>query len=352
VRIVNEYGPTETVVGCAVYAVPAGEIAAGPVPIGRPIANARLYLLDGRGRPVPEGVPGEIYIGGAGVARGYLGRPELTAERFLPDPFAAEPGARLYRSGDLARLLSSGDLEFLGRNDHQVKVRGFRLELGEVEAVLASFPGVREAVVLAREDLPGERRLVAYFTADREPAPNVDELRRHLAGALPEAMVPAMFLRLAALPLTANGKLDRAALPAPGNARPDLERAYVAPRDAVEKALAEVWAEVLSLDRIGVEDSFFALGGDSIRSVRVVALVKERGLDLTVEQLFRHPTIAALAADLAAAAPANAPAVGGEDDDLAALLAELDQLSDEEVAAQLREQGETKAMGKAGEPRA
>ena len=338
VRIVNEYGPTETVVGCAVYAARAGEIASGPVPIGRPIANARLHLLERRGRPVPEGVPGEIYIGGAGVARGYLGRPDLTAERFVPDPFSAEPGARLYRSGDLARLLPSGDLEFLGRNDHQVKMRGVRLELGEIEAALASFPGISETVVLAREDRPGERRLVAYYTADRQPPPTVDELRRHLASSLPEAMLPAMFLRLAALPLTTNGKVDRAALPAPGNARPDLEREYVAPRGETEAALAEIWGEVLGLDRIGVEDSFFTLGGDSIRSVRVVALAKERGFELTVEQLFRSPTVAALAADLERAA---APEMENEDEELALLLADLDQLSDEEVQAQLRDQAES-----------
>jgi aryl carrier-like protein len=311
------------------------------VPIGRPIANARLHLLDGRGRPVPEGVPGEIHIGGEGVARGYLGRPDLTAERFVPDPFSSEsgtPGARLYRSGDLARLLPSGDLEFLGRNDHQVKVRGVRLEPGEVEAALASFPGVREAVVMAREDRPGERRLVAWYTTDRDPAPNVDELRRHLSASLPEAMVPSAFLRLPALPLTANGKLDRAALPAPGNARPDLEREFVAPRNSVESALAEIWAEVLGLDRIGVEDSFFALGGDSIRSVRVIALARERGLDLTVEQLFQRPTIATLAADLPAAGAA--PVAAGDDEaGLAALLAELDGLSDEEVQERLREPG-------------
>ncbi len=338
VRIVNEYGPTETVVGCAVYAARAGEIAPGPVPIGRPIANARLHLLETRGRPVPEGVPGEIYIGGAGVARGYLGRPDLTAERFVPDPFSTEPGARLYRSGDLARLLPSGDLEFLGRNDHQVKMRGVRLELGEIEAALASFPGISETVVLAREDRPGERRLVAYYTADRQPPPTVDELRRHLASSLPEAMLPAMFLRLAALPLTTNGKVDRAALPAPGNARPDLEREYVAPRNETEAALTEIWAEVLGLDRIGVEDSFFTLGGDSIRSVRVIALAKERGFELTVEHLFRSPTVAALAADLERAA---APGVEDEERELALLLADLDKLSDEEVQAQLRDQAKT-----------
>jgi amino acid adenylation domain-containing protein len=334
VRIVNEYGPTETVVGCAVYTERAGAIAPGPVPIGRPIANARLHLLETRGRPVPEGVPGEIYIGGAGVARGYLGRPDLTAERFVPDPFSTEPGTRLYRSGDLARLLPSGDLEFLGRNDRQVKIRGVRLELGEIEAALASFPGISEAAVLAREDRPGEQRLVAYYTVEREPPPNVDELRRHLASSLPEAMLPAMFLRLAALPLTPNGKVDRAALPAPGNARPDLEREYVAPRNEIETALAEIWSEVLGLERIGVDDSFFALGGDSIRSVRVIALAKERGLELTVELLFRRPTVAALAADLETATVSEGES---EEEELSLLLADLDKLSDEEVQSRLRD---------------
>jgi aryl carrier-like protein len=326
------------VVGCSVFIARAKDIAPGPVPIGRPIKNARLHLLDPRGRPVPEGVPGEIYIGGAGVARGYLGRPDLTAERFVPDPFAEnDPGARLYKSGDLARLMPSGDLEFLGRNDHQVKVRGVRLELGEIEATLLGAPGVREAAVMAREDRPGERRLIAYYTTDRDPAPNVDELRRHLAASLPEALLPALFLRLPALPLTANGKLDRSALPAPGNARPDLEREYVAPRTETESALVAIWSEVLGLERIGVEDSFFALGGDSIRSVRVIALAREKGIELSVEELFRHPTIAALATyaeGVAAAAEAGAPAE--EEEDLAALLSELEGLSDEEVAARLR----------------
>ena len=351
VRIANEYGPTETVVGCSAFIAPASAIAPGPVPIGRPIANARMHLLDGRGRPVPEGVPGEIYIGGVGVARGYLGRPDLTAERFVPDPFAGVPGARLYRSGDLGRLMPSGDLEFLGRNDHQVKVRGVRLELGEIEATLVGAPGVREAAVLAREDKPGERRLVAYYTTDRDPAPNVDELRRHLAASLPDAMVPALFLRLPELPLTSNGKLDRAALPAPGNARPDLEHEYVAPRNETEAALVEIWSEVLGVERIGVEDSFFALGGDSIRSVRVIALAREKGIELTVEELFRHPTVAALAAHAqsAAAAPeAGGPAASGEvapaeEQELAALLAELEGLSDDEVAARLRAEEASKS---------
>jgi aryl carrier-like protein len=284
------------------------------------------------------------------LARGYLARPDLTAERFVPDPFAggpvARPGARLYRTGDLARFLPGGDVEFLGRNDHQVKVRGFRVELREIEAVLAQHPQVREAVVAAREDNPGETRLAAYLVAAGEPAPNVDELRRFLAAKLPEYMVPAVFVPLPALPLTANGKLDRAALPAPGSRRPDLEKAYVAPRSPVEESLAEIWSEVLGLDRIGVLDSFFALGGDSIRSVRAVALAKERGIEVSVEQLFRRQTIDALAADLAAggtgdaAAPAAKPAAAGEEA-LSRMVAELEELSEEEVGARLRERAAT-----------
>ncbi|HVT16316.1 MAG TPA: amino acid adenylation domain-containing protein [Thermoanaerobaculia bacterium] len=388
-RIVNEYGPTEATVGCCVYVVapsepgepgepgapPPGEGGQAPagatVPIGRPIANTRIYLLDDEQRPVPAGVPAELYLGGAGLARGYLGRPALTAERFVPDPLAGaaeggDPGARLYRTGDLARFLAGGDLEFLGRNDHQVKVRGFRIELGEIEAVLALHPRVREAAVAAREDTPGETRLVAYWVAvaDGEAAPSVDELRRFLAAKLPDYMVPALFLSLPALPLTANGKVDRAALPAPGSQRPDLEKEYVAPRDEVETTLEEIWSEVLGLDRIGVLDSFFALGGDSIRSVRVAALAKERGLDISVEQLFRRQTIAALAADLAdladlagggaaeagaagglaagsaaGAAPAGtSPPPAADEAALSRLLGELERLSDDEVQARLHEQ--------------
>ncbi len=290
---------------------------------------------------MPEGAPGEIYVGGDGLARGYLGRPELTAERFVPDPFAgretpAAPGSRLYRTGDLARLLPGGDLDFLGRNDHQVKVRGVRIELGEVEAALAAHPAVREAAVLAREDTPGDRRLVAYFTAAEGQGFSIDELRRFLATRLPDAMLPAVFVPLPAMPLTANGKLDRAALPAPGSQRPDLEREYVAPRTPLEETLSEVWAEVLGIDKVGVLDSFFALGGDSIRSVRVVALAKERGVDLTVEQLFRYQTIEALIQGIGGESDAALGA--SEDEDLARLVAELETLSEEEAQQRLRQQ--------------
>ncbi|HVR96678.1 MAG TPA: amino acid adenylation domain-containing protein, partial [Thermoanaerobaculia bacterium] len=337
--VINEYGPTEATVGCCVYEVPAEGALAGSVPIGKPIANTRLLLLDAGLRPVPEGVPGELYIGGDGLARGYLGRPDLTAERFVPDPFAgretpAPAGSRLYKTGDLARLLPDGNLDFLGRNDHQVKVRGVRIELGEVEAALAAHPAVRETAVMAREDTPGDRRLVAYFTTAAGQPLTIDELRRFLTSRLPDAMLPAVFVPLPALPLTANGKLDRAALPAPSSQRPDLEREYVAPRTPQEEMLAEVWAEVLGIDKVGVLDSFFALGGDSIRSVRVVALAKERGMDLTVEQLFRYQTIESLIQGIGG----DSLGIGDEDEDLARLVAELETLSEEEAQQRLRQQ--------------
>ncbi|HEY0079207.1 MAG TPA: amino acid adenylation domain-containing protein [Pyrinomonadaceae bacterium] len=300
-RIVNEYGPTETVVGCCVYEVTKEtRLAAGAVPIGRAIANTQLYLLDQHWQPVATGSIGELYIGGDGLARGYMNRPDMSAERFIPNPFSSSAGARLYRTGDLARYLPDGNLEFLGRNDAQVKVRGYRIELGEIEAGLTRHPEVREAVVLAREDVLGETRLVAYVVAERQDLQG-HELRAYLKEHLPDYMIPSVFMMLDALPLTPNGKVDRRALPAPGSARPSMELAYVAPASMVEEVLASIWSEVLDIERVGVNDNFFDLGGDSIRSVRVVALGKERGLNLTVQQLFRSQTIAQLARELSVA---------------------------------------------------
>ncbi len=338
-RVFNEYGPTETVVGSCVHEVLPGRDAAGPVAIGRPIANTRVYLLDPGFRPVPAGVPAEVYIGGAGVARGYRGRPDLTAERFVPDPFSGSLGVRLYRTGDLARHLDEGGLQFLGRNDDQVKIRGFRIELGEVEAALKRLPGIRDAVVLAREEVPGSRRLLAYLVAS-EGAPGLEELRSALLDELPEPMIPAAFVWLEALPLTANGKVDRSRLPAPDARRPDLSQGFVAPRTPVEEILAEVWGQVLGLERIGIHDSFFTLGGDSIRSVRLVAAAQARGLTFTVQQLFRHQTIADLAGHLeisAGLAAAPAAAETGEDDpELLRLVAELEGLPADQVRDEIR----------------
>ncbi len=296
-RLVNMYGITETTVHVTYRPVTAedAESAPGSV-IGEGIPDLRVHLLDRGLEPVPPGVPGEMYVGGGGVARGYLGRPELTAERFVPDPYSAEPGARMYRSGDRARRRAGGGLEYLGRADQQVKVRGFRIEPGEVEAALLGHAGVREALVMAREDEPGARRLVAYVVADAAAGePTVEGLRAHLAERLPEHMVPAAFVLLDGFPLTPHGKTDRRALPPPDGARPELGAVYAPPRDAVEAALAEVWAETLGVDRVGVHDNYFALGGDSIRSLQVLAKARERGIGFGLQDVFRYQTVAELA---------------------------------------------------------
>ncbi|HVG44860.1 MAG TPA: amino acid adenylation domain-containing protein, partial [Longimicrobium sp.] len=271
VALHNVYGPSEAATATAALHCVADDARAA-IPIGRPISNTRVYLLDGAGEPVPQGVAGELYVGGTGVARGYFGRPGLTAERFVPDPFSVEPGARLYRTGDLGRRRADGTLEFLGRNDFQVKVRGFRVELGEIEARIAAYPGVREAVVLARENVPGDTRLVAYLVgADSVEA---DALRASLAERLPEHMVPAAYVRLEALPLTPNGKLDRKALPAPeGDAF--ARRGYEAPVGETEQALAEIWSELLGVEQAGRWDHFFELGGHSLLAVRVISRVRQ-----------------------------------------------------------------------------
>jgi non-ribosomal peptide synthase protein (TIGR01720 family) len=287
----NLYGPTEATIDATSWRCER-ESQLQIAPIGRPIANTQVYILDRQLRPVPIGVPGELYIGGDGLARGYLHRPELTPERFLPDPFSEEPGERLYKTGDLVRYLPEGHLEFLGRLDHQVKVRGFRIELGEIEAVLGSHPGVREVVVLAREDHPGEKRLVAYMVPVDQSASGLEGLRSFLKGKLPEYMVPSAFLALEALPLTPNGKVDRRALPAPERR---VVEGYVPPCTPTEELLAGIWAEVLRQERVGRHDNFFALGGDSILCIQVTARAHQAGLYLTPKQLFQHQSIAELA---------------------------------------------------------
>ncbi|HEX2095190.1 MAG TPA: amino acid adenylation domain-containing protein, partial [Longimicrobiaceae bacterium] len=288
-EVYNLYGPSETTTYSTYVRVMRGD---GRAPsIGRPIANTHVYVLDRAMQPVPVGVPGELFIGGAGVARGYFDRPALTAERFLPDPFSGEPGARLYRTGDRARWLAEGTLEFLGRIDQQVKIRGFRIEPGEIEAALRTHPQVREAVVLAREDAPGERRLVGYVVL-QGPLP-ATELREHLRGHLPEYMVPGAFVLLDALPLTPNGKLDRRALPTPGRME---EETYVAPRTPLEEVLAGIWVDVLGLERVGVHESFFQLGGHSLLATRILYRVRNAlHVELPVRALFEAPTVAELA---------------------------------------------------------
>jgi amino acid adenylation domain-containing protein/non-ribosomal peptide synthase protein (TIGR01720 family) len=303
-RLINMYGITETTVHVTYRPIALNDVLSGSGSvIGRSIPDLQVYVLDHWLRPVPIGVAGEIYIGGAGVGRGYLNRPELTAERFIADPFTAAPGARLYRSGDLARRLPNGDLEYLGRIDDQVKIRGFRIELGEIESALAQHSAVRESVVIVREDIPGDKRLVAYYVADRDAPLMADEIRGFLRAKLPDYMVPAAFVRLDGLPLTGHGKVDRKALPALDQTRPDVRGGYVAPRTAIEETLSGIWAAVLGLERVGVHDSFFELGGDSILAIQIIARARQAGLSFTPRELFQHSTIAELAAVTAVATP-------------------------------------------------
>ncbi|HEX7240350.1 MAG TPA: amino acid adenylation domain-containing protein, partial [Longimicrobiaceae bacterium] len=303
-RLLHVYGPTEGTTFSSwqrVERVPAG---AATVPIGRGIASTTLHVLDRRMEPVPAGIPGELYVGGAGVARGYVGRPEPTAERFVPDAFG-EPGARMYRTGDRVRWSARGEVEFLGRLDAQVKIRGFRIEPGEVEAVLHAHPGVREAAVTVREDAPGERRLVGYVVPREPGAVETAELRRWLAQRLPEHLVPGALVALEALPLTPNGKLDRRALPAPG---PGGTGASAAPRTPAEEVLAGIWADVLRAERVGVHDGFFELGGHSLLATRVVSRVRDAfGVELPLRAVFEAPTVAALAERVEEARGGGAP---------------------------------------------
>ena len=295
-RVFIHYGPTETTVGVLAGRIGPGGPAAGisgTAPLGRPLAGTRIYLLDRGMRPVGLGIPGELCIGGANVARGYDGRPDLTAERFVPDPFGAVPGARLYRTGDLARYLPDARVEFLGRFDHQVKIRGFRIELGEIESTLSRCPGVREAAVAAREDGGGAKRLVAYLLPRGEARPDGAELQRYAQERLPGYMVPTAFVWLEDFPRSPQGKLDRKRLPAP---EPSPERHYEAPRNSAEERLAEVWKQVLRVERLGIHDNFFSLGGDSILSIQVISRASAAGLRLTARQVFEHPTVAGLAA--------------------------------------------------------
>ncbi len=306
-RLHNLYGPTEAAIDVTYWECQR-ESQQPVVPIGRPIANTQIYILNSSMQPVPVGVAGELYIGGVGVARGYLNRPELTAEKFIPDPFSAEPGRKLFKTGDLARYRRDGAIEFLGRIDHQVKIRGFRIELGEIEAVLLQHPAIEQAVVVAREDTPGNKRLIAYLvSAQQETTPSTESLRGYLKDRLPDYMIPSLFLFLEALPLSANGKVDRKALPEPSHARPELEKVYVAPRSETEEQLARIWAEVLGLDRVGINDNFFDLGGASIQCIEVVSKSSQAGLPVTLDALFEHQTIAELAFALERAQSSEEP---------------------------------------------
>jgi amino acid adenylation domain-containing protein/non-ribosomal peptide synthase protein (TIGR01720 family) len=329
----NLYGPTEAAIDVTSWACERGS-GRRTVPIGRPIANTAIYVLDPHLQPVPVGVAGELYIGGVGLARGYLNRPELTQEKFIPHPFHAGSGERLYRTGDRARYLPDGAIEYLGRSDHQVKLRGFRIELEEIEAILSQHPRVGQAVVAVQGDRSaatpgsGDQRLVAYVVTDgqgtvtsdardqddtppRLPvhAPLTADLRQYLQSKLPEYMVPSVFVFLEKLPLTTSGKVDRKSLPAPDGRRPELERTFAPPRTPAEQTLAGIWAQVLRIDRAGIHDNFFELGGDSILSIQVIARARQMGLQITPRQLYQHQTIAKLAA-VAGTSPVTAAEQG------------------------------------------
>ncbi|HYG65957.1 MAG TPA: amino acid adenylation domain-containing protein [Thermoanaerobaculia bacterium] len=315
-RLWNLYGPSEDTTYSTAARVEPGERAPS---IGRPIDGGQSWVVDGGLRPVPVGVAGELLLGGEGLARGYLSRPDLTAERFVPDPLGGEAGARLYRTGDRARWRRAGELEFLGRLDHQVKVRGFRIELGEIESVLSSAAGVRESVVLARPDGPGGPRLVAYVVPAAGEKPAATELRELLQQRLPDYMVPAVFVTLDSLPLTPNSKVDRRALPAPAGLHPAPGTAYLAPRTPGEEILASIWAEVLGVERVGLRDNFFELGGHSLLATQVISRVREAfGVELPVRELFEEPTVEGLAGRIerlresAAPAPPIVPVPRGE----------------------------------------
>jgi len=345
-RLINGYGPTENTTFSCCHQLTAKSQWQGSVPIGRPIANTEVYVVDSHWQPVPRGVAGELLIGGAGLARGYWQRPELTAERFIPHPFSQEPGARLYRSGDRVRYLAGGEIEFLGRLDHQVKLRGFRIEPGEIESRLNAHPALRAAVVVLHEDESRAQELVAYVVAESQQAPPLPgELRRYLQQSLPPYMIPALFVPLAELPLTANGKVDRQALPAPSGERPELTGEYVAPRNATEEQLARLWAAVLGCERVGVADNFFELGGHSLLATQLVSKLRQTfKVELPLRTLFERPTIAQLAEVIAEqqARPQDIEvetiqAMPRGSRDLNQLLAQVENLSTDDVKRLIKE---------------
>jgi acyl-coenzyme A synthetase/AMP-(fatty) acid ligase/acyl carrier protein len=337
-KLVNQYGPTEATVVASSGMVRIGEDEGVAPDIGKPIANTEIYILDEYQQPVPLGVRGELYIGGEGLARGYLRRPELTAERFVPDRWSGRAGGRLYRTGDVGRYWEDGSIEFVGRADQQVKIRGYRIELGEIEGALLEHEGVREAVVEAREE-NGEKRLVAYLVMGSGEEVKVNEVRGYLREKLPDYMVPALYVEMEAMPLTASGKVDRRALPGPEKARTKVEGEYQGPRNAEEEVMAGIWREVLRVEVVGVEDNFFDLGGHSLLATQVMSRIREIfKVEMPLTRLFETPTIAALARAITNGVKAddgiNLIATAGEDSEQE-MLSKLDQLSDEEVNAML-----------------
>lgn len=319
----NLYGPTETTIWSLIRRVEAGD---DPVPIGKPIRNTQVYLLDTHMNPVPVGVVGQLYIGGAGVARGYRNQPALTAEKFVRNPFSADPESRMYKTGDLARYMLDGNIEFIGRSDHQVKIRGYRIELGEIEAALKEFPGVEDSVVITREDIPGEKLIMAYYVAKQTP-PSVNQLRAFLKEKLPEFMIPTVFVHLDSFPVLPNGKLDRSALPASEGARPNIGSTFVAPRNVVEEILGKIWSEVLSVNQIGIQDNFFDLGGHSLFIMRIISQIRDRfQVELPLRTIFETPTISELALTIAQRKTAET-----DPHKIGRMLQELEGLSDEET---------------------
>jgi acyl-CoA synthetase (AMP-forming)/AMP-acid ligase II/acyl carrier protein len=295
-RLWNLYGPTETTIWSALHLVESGD---GPVPLGRPIAQTQHHVFDRHLQPLPIGIPGELYIGGAGLARGYLNQSDLTAQRFIPDPSSSLPNARLYRTGDTVRRMTDGNLEFLGRFDQQVKLRGYRIELGEIETALATHPDVREARAIVREDTPGDQRLIAYFIPNSPAHPTTAQLRAFLQSRLPEYMLPAATVVLDRWPLTPNGKLDIAALPQPQRPQ-SAPTPRSAPQTKLEQDIAAIWQETLRVERVGLDENFFDLGGHSLLLAQMHSRLRDRlHLDLSMLDLFRHPTVASLATSIA-----------------------------------------------------
>jgi acyl-coenzyme A synthetase/AMP-(fatty) acid ligase/acyl carrier protein len=297
--LINGYGPTENTTFTCCYTVTDIEKIVPSVPIGRPIANTQVYILDQNLQPVPIGVPGELYTGGDGLARSYFNRPELTNERFIPNPFSSESNDCLYKTGDMARYLPDGNIEFFGRIDNQVKIRGFRIELDEIKAALDQYAAIKESVVIVREDVPGEKVLAGYFvpiSSDTEEDHElIADLRQFLKGQLPDFMVPSSFMALEKLPLTPNGKIDRKVLPKP-DATKQLATSYVAPSNDLELQIAEIWAEVLNLERVGIHDNFFELGGYSLLAIQIVSrLRKVLNVEILLPHLFELPTVYELA---------------------------------------------------------
>jgi amino acid adenylation domain-containing protein len=341
-RMMNHYGPTETTVGvltCEVEDSDAEHLAP-TIPLGRPLANTRVYLLDAHLSPVAGGVPGELYVGGENVARGYFNRPEATAERFLPDPFSAQAGARMYKTGDLARLLPDGQIDFLGRNDEQVKIRGYRIELGEIEWSLTQHPSVREAVVVAREDEATGKRLVAYLVCQHNQALSAADLQDFLREKLPDYMIPSAYVALKALPLNPNGKIERQSLPDPDGSSLQIERPFIAPRTPLEEVLAGIWADVLKLERIGVEDNFFALGGHSLIAMQIMSRVRNTfHMELPLRVVFEATTVEKLSRSLV-----EHETRPGQSEKIATIMKRMQGMSAEEKRALLKERSVSSAV--------